>query len=487
MRPHTTRKRRAPGPVLSTALLALSLAACAVNPVTGRTQLMLLSEAQEIRMGQEYDPQIVAEMGLYPDDGWQRYVQELGAGMAARSERPSLPWTFRVIDDPVVNAFAVPGGFIYVTRGILAYFESEAELASVLGHEIGHVTARHSAARISTQQLAQLGLAVGTVLRPDLEGLAGVAGAGLQLLFLSHSRDDERQADDLGLRYMHAAGYDPARMAGVYEMLGAVSQATGAGRTPEWLATHPHPENRRERIERQVAALDPAATGTRVGRDDYLRRLHGMTFGENPREGFFRDNLFLHPDLRFQIRFPDGWRTANQKRQVLAVSPQNDAAVILSLATQPSPDAAAREFFAQSGIQGRPTTGRIHGLAAAGGDFTAATEQGTVAGSVAFIAHGGHVFGLLAYAPQARWATHQAAARGAVGSFQELTDARALAAQPLRLEIVTLDRAMTVPELMAAHPTPLEADRVALLNRVSADHRFPVGTTVKRVVGELPR
>lgn len=472
--------------MVALAALTVAVTACAVNPVTGRRQLMLMSEAQEIRMGQEYDPQIVASMGLYPDDDWQRYVQALGAPLAAASERPQLPWTFRVIDDPVVNAFAVPGGFIYVTRGILAYFESEAELVSVLGHEIGHVTARHSAARMSTQQLAQLGLAVGTVLRPDAAVLTDLAGAGLGLLFLSHSRDDERQADDLGLRYMHAGGYDPTHMAGVYEMLGAVSQATGAGRTPEWLATHPHPENRRERIERQVAALEPAPAGGRVGRADYLRRLDGMTFGENPREGFFRESLFLHPDLRFQIAFPRGWQTANQKQQVLAVSPGNDALVAVSLATASSPDAAAREFFADDAIRGAPSSGRSQSLPAAGGDFTAATDQGTLAGSVLFVAHGGRVYRLLAYAPEARWPTHQAAARSALGSFRELTDARALAVQPLRLRIVTLDRAMSVAEFVTAYPTPLPADQVALLNRVAPDHRFPAGATVKQVVGERP-
>lgn len=482
-----THERAALTSVVALLLVGLFLAACAVNPVTGKRQFMLMSEAQETRMGAEYDPQIVAEMGLYPDDEWQRYVQEIGARMAARSERPALPWTFRVIDDPVVNAFAVPGGFIYVTRGILAYFESEAELAAVLGHEIGHVTARHTAARLSTQQLAQVGLAVGTVLRPDMEGLAGVAGAGLGLLFLRNSRDDERQADDLGLRYIHADGYDPRQMTGVYEMLGAVSQATGAGRTPEWLATHPHPENRRERIERQVADLGPVSPDARVGRAEFLGRLNGMTFGENPREGFFRETLFLHPDLRFQLAFPAGWMTANQKRQVLAVSPQNDAVVIVSLASQATPEAAAREFFGQAGMQGTPGSRRVNGLATVGGDFRATTDGGVLAGSVAFVAHGGHVYRVLGYTTAERWAAHERNLRTAITSFRELTDAQALAVQPLRLEIVTLERAMTVPELVDAYPTPLSAERVALLNRAALDHRFPAGSQVKRVVGEVPR
>src|SRR3989442_524033 len=158
---------------------------CAVNPATGSRQLMLVSESQEISMGREYDEEVVASIGLYPT-----------------SERPNLPWSFRVVDDPVVNAFALPGGFIYVTRGILAYLNSEAELAGVVGHEIGHVTARHSASQMTKQQLAQVGLVVGSIASSEFGRYAGLASQALGVLFLKYSRDNERQADDLGLRYM---------------------------------------------------------------------------------------------------------------------------------------------------------------------------------------------------------------------------------------------------------------------------------------------
>src|SRR5690606_471691 len=323
-----------PAYTLGALLLATTLlfAACVRNPATGQRQFSLISEAQEIQMGREYDAQIVASLGLYPDTALQRYVQELGSRLAATSERPHLPWTFRVLDDPVVNAFALPGGYIYVTRGILAYLGSEAELASVLGHEIGHVTARHSVSRMSTQQLAQLGLAVGVLLRPELESVAGLANAGLSVLFLKYSRDDERQSDDLGLRYMRRGGYDPREMADVFAMLESVSSAEGGGRVPEWLSTHPDPGNRRDRIERQVAALPPDSQSGRVERESFLRRLNGLVFGDNPREGFFRGNEFLHPELAFRFSFPAGWSTSNQKSAVVAVSPNQDAVVQITLA-----------------------------------------------------------------------------------------------------------------------------------------------------------
>src|SRR5438093_2285037 len=226
-------------------LVAVAVAAgCAVNPATGSRQLMLVSASQEIALGRDYDQQVAASIGIYPDSELQRYIQQFGARLAASSERPNLPWSFRVVDDPVVNAFALPGGFIYVTRGILAHLNSEAELAGVVGHEIGHVTARHTASRITKQQLAQVGLAVGSIASPQLERYAGLASTALGVLFLKYSRNDESQADHLGLRYMRRGNYDPREMPNVFRMLDRVSAAQSGGRIPEWLATHPNPEHR---------------------------------------------------------------------------------------------------------------------------------------------------------------------------------------------------------------------------------------------------
>src|SRR5213076_2108003 len=330
---------------LATVLAAGLVAACATNPATGARQIMLVSESQEIAMGRDYDRQVVASIGLYPDSGLQRYIQQFGTRLAATSERPDLPWTFRVVDDPVVNAFALPGGFIYVTRGILAHLNSEAELAGVVGHEIGHVTARHSVSQMTKQQLAQLGLAVGAIASPDAGRYAGLASQALGVLFLKYSRDDESQADELGLRYLRRAAYDAREMPHVFEMLARVSQAQGGGRVPEWLATHPDPENRRSRIERDIAAGPQSSAGTAVNRDSYLQRLDGLVFGTNPREGYFKGGEFFHPDLRFWIAFPAGWKTSNEKEAVAAVSPDQDALVELSLAKEASADAAARAFL----------------------------------------------------------------------------------------------------------------------------------------------
>ncbi|MDX1647783.1 MAG: M48 family metallopeptidase, partial [Longimicrobiales bacterium] len=329
--------------ILAMALLAVTVA-CAVNPATGRREFMLVSEQEEIQMGREADPQVTAAYGLADDPELQAYVSEIGQEMAAISERPDLPWSFKVVDEPVVNAFALPGGFIYVTRGILAHFANEAELAGVLGHEIGHVTARHSASQMSRQQLQQIGVGVGMIVSETFRDYGGLAVAGLQLMNLSYSRDDELQSDRLGLRYMSRVGYDPEELIGVFEMLASVSGSAEGGRVPEWQLTHPYPENREQEIRDEIAATGVELDG-RVARDTYLDMLDGMVFGSNPRNGYFEGSRFLHPELAFEITFPSEWQTINQNQMVAAVAPQENGVVILELAADASSASAAMSEF----------------------------------------------------------------------------------------------------------------------------------------------
>jgi predicted Zn-dependent protease len=467
------------------ALLAgLGAGGCATNPATGARQFMLVSESQEIAMGRDYDRQVVASIGLYPDSGLQRYIQQFGMRLAATSERPNLPWTFRVVDDPVVNAFALPGGFIFVTRGILAHLNSEAELAGVVGHEIGHVTARHTASQMTKQQLAQVGFAVGAIASPGLGRYAGLASQALGVLFLKYSRDNESQADELGLRYLRRATYDPREMPHVFEMLTRVSQVQGGGRVPEWLATHPNPENRRGRIEQEIASGPQTFSGTAVNRDAYLQRLDGLVFGNNPREGYFKGGEFFHPELRFRITFPDGWKTSNEKQAVAAVSPDQDALVELSVAKEASADAAARAFLGQQGVTGGyPTHASIGGLPAVSADFAAATDNGTLRGIVVCVEHRNAVYRVVGYAVEARWPGYQATVERALRSFQPLGDPAALNVQPQRLDIVKLDRRTTIADLARQRSSPVSPATLALLNQVEPETPLEAGRLVKWVVG----
>jgi predicted Zn-dependent protease len=468
-------------------LAAANLAACAVNPATGEREFMLVSEGQEIAMGREADPQVSAAFGIYPDTAVQTYVANLGYDLVSVAERPNLPWTFRVVDDPLVNAFALPGGYIYITRGIMAHFNSEAELVSVLGHEIGHVTARHSAQQMTQQQLAQVGLVAGAVLVPEVQDYLGIAAASLQLLFLKFSRDDERQADDLGLRYMSRAGYDPREMPDVYEMLGDVSAASGAGGVPGWLSTHPDPEDRKERMLAQIDTL--AVEGTKIRQVEYLQRLNGMTYGTNPREGYFRENVFYHPDLAFRLDFPAGWQTVNSKRRVAAQSSREDALIQLDLSDEASPEAAARSFAALEGVQvGRSQSGDINGLRAASLSFTATTEQQVLAGLVAFISYEGNLYRLMGLTLQSRWSAYRSAFQQSIMSFNRLADRAALSVQPLELQIVQLDRPMTLGQFAQRHPSQVSLEELALINQVDPGVELEEGRPLKRVVGgPLPR
>jgi predicted Zn-dependent protease len=333
-------------------LPALWLAACAVNPVTGERELALVSESQEIALGRDAARQAEATIGLTGDAQLQDYVANLGQALAASSERPDLPWEFQVVDDPVPNAFALPGGFIFVTRGLLSLLDSEAELAAVLGHEIGHVTARHSVSQISRAQLAQLGLGIGSVAAPEaFEEFGQLAGTGLGLLFLKHGRDDERQADQLGFNYIVDEGYDSRQMAEVFAALDASGQLVAASSTPSWLSSHPSGPDRIEAALSRTRSLPANLRGGRVNTEGYLEQIDGLIYGPDPRQGFFDGDTFYHPDLAFSLYVPDDWQRANSAAAVSALSPAGDAAMQLSIGVRAG---AARAGSATTSPRPRP-------------------------------------------------------------------------------------------------------------------------------------
>ncbi|HEX8362724.1 MAG TPA: M48 family metalloprotease [Longimicrobium sp.] len=468
----------------------LLAAGCATNPVTGRRQLSLVPEGQEIQMGQQAAVQVSREIGLVPDSALQRYVQGLGATLGAASERPALPWTFRVVDDPTPNAFALPGGYIFLTRGMLALMNSEAELVTVLGHEIGHVTAKHQVTMMSRAQLAQLGLGLGSVLVPELQSLGGLASGGLQLLFLRYSRDAERQADELGFRYAVGQRYEPREMARVFQSLQRVSETersrSGRSPLPGYLASHPSEPERIAAVQQRAAQV-PAGTATRVERAAYLQRLGGMVYGENPRQGYFQQGVFLHPELRFSIVFPVQWRTQNLPQAVTGTSPGQDAVLQLTTAEQAaSAEDAARRFFSQQGVQagqgGRTT---VNGLPATVVYFQAQTQQGVLAGIAQFVEHGGRVYQVLAFAPGQRFRQYEGLFRQALGSFSPVTDPAVLNIRPNRIRIVRVPQAMTLADFHRRYPSTIPVEELAIINQVAGPAAtLPAGTLVKQVVRE---
>jgi len=465
----------------------LLLAGCATVPATGQKQLSFFSEQEEIDMGREADAEIVASVGLYDDAKVQEYVAGVGAALAADSERPNLPWSFQVLDDETVNAFALPGGWIYVTRGILTHLSSESELAAVLGHEIGHVTARHGVHELSKQLLVTAGLGLAVLLDSKLETAAAVSALALNVLFLKFGRNDERQADDLGLRYLVRSGYDPRPMPEVFAVLQGVEKIEGTGRLPNWLSTHPDPGARRERIEKEIGALNADFSGQPSRREAYLRKLDGMVFGSDPRNGFFQDNLFLHPGLAFRFEFPANWETLNQQSAVSASEPNGQAEVQVSLAEGAATKDAVETFFAQEGIErGESWTRQVHGNPASWHRFEATVEEQQFAGTVAFVRYQGKIFQLLAYGLADSWPQFEDDLEQSLASFNRLTDRAALNVQPRRIQLVTLKESTTIERFAERQPSTVDLPTLTLINHAQAGENLAAGRLMKRIVGPPP-
>ncbi|QBQ54017.1 M48 family metalloprotease [Nitrosococcus wardiae] len=461
--------------------------ACAVNPVTGERQLVLISEAQEIQLGRQGAEQIRQTMALVEDDELQAYVDRLGQQLAADSERPHLPWAFAVVDDPTPNAFALPGGFIFVTRGMLTLMDSEAELVAVLGHEIGHVTARHSVTQLSRAQLAQLGLGLGAIIMPEIQLLGDIAGLGLNLLFLKYGRDAERQADTLGFRYARAEGYDVAEMADIFASLQRAGELAGQSPVPSWLATHPAPEERVEAVEARLRQLPENPFDATVGRAEFLNMIDGLPYGPNPRNGFFRGNTFYHPGLAFQLAVPEGWQRQNMAQAVVGVNSAQNAAFQLTLAGTDSAAEALQRFASQEGVQTeRGAREDINGLPALIARFQAQGQQETVGGYVAFFEYGGRTYQLLGYTPAQLFAEYQRLFQNLITSFAPITEASILNIKPPVIEIVRLPEAMSLAQFHSRSASDISLEQLALINQVqNTDAVISQGTLLKRVRGRV--
>lgn len=357
----------------------LALCGCSQNPATGRSLFTPLAGSiqSDVSIGQREQGKLIEAFGgVYEDRKLQSYVDTIGRRLAAQSEFPDLPYTFTIADSPIVNAFALPGGPIVITRGLLALADSEAELASVLGHEIGHVTARHSAERQGQALLAQIGL-MGLAMATGSRQVADIASTGAAAFLQSYSRKQEMEADSLGARYLDRAGYEVDAMVGFLDSLYAQSKVEAAmmglpeGKVDEFnmMATHPRTRDRVEAASRIAAAT--AGVQGEVNREVYLNAINGMLFGDAPEKGIIYGRHFAHPELRFEFVVPEGFRLINTDQKVLARDQEGDM-IVFDMDRTGVPD--LRDYITRQWARGARLAGleaiTVNGMAGA----TAATR-----------------------------------------------------------------------------------------------------------------
>ncbi len=467
---------------------AFAAAGCATttNPVTGERELQGMSTQQEIAVGQKAAQQVASEMGLVEDPALRAYVRDLGSRLAPYSPRKDVPFTFDVVQMKEPNAFALPGGHIYVSRGLLAIANSEAELAGVLGHEIGHVAARHHAQRQTRGQAVGVATVLGTLAAAVLGGeqaaqavnqLGQVAGSGL---IASYGRDQERQSDDVGQRIAAQAGYDPAAIGDFLETLGrATTLETGQERQPSFFDSHPSTPERVRDTRTRAASLSATASRPIAGsRRAFVQRLAGLRVGDDPAQGVFNGSRFLHPDLGFALAFPNGWKTVNSPQLVGAQHPEGLAAVKLQGQGQGTDlRAAASEFATAAKVSlEQPESISISGLPAFRAYATA--SNGNIA-QFTWVSLQGTIYRIEGIAAGQNYPSQKTTLDRAARSFRSITTSEKNSLREQVLEIVSARAGETLVALGRRTGNKWTPQETAVANGVPLDVRFSSGFAVK--------
>ena len=482
-------------------LALLATAACSTNPATGESAFTgFMSPEQELQVGRDEHPKLVKAFGgTYADTELAAYITRVGLGLARFSDAPGLPYSFTVLDDDNINAFALPGGYVHITRGLLALAEDEAELAGVLAHEIGHIVARHSAQRYSQTVAANIGLTVLGVLGSVAglpSGLGDVASLGAGAYLQGFSREQELEADMLGVRYLARAGYDPNAMITFLEKMREHSrlEALIAGQSPDsvdqfnLMATHPRTV---ERIDQAITLAGTVrAPDADRGETRYLARIDGMIFGDDPKEGVRRDRDFLHPKLGVAFTVPPGFTLFNGANQVTARGPDEtliafDMASAKSLRQTSDPLTYLTRIWAAKLSPRNAERIDINGMPAATTQAAVRTDGVTRnARMVVVQERAGRLYRFLFLSPQEVAGRYQDAFQRTTYSFRRLTPRQAADIQPLRIEIRTVQQGDTAAGLAGTMPFPAyRLERFETLNGLQRGEPLSPGQLVKIVSG----
>ncbi|MEE9373791.1 MAG: M48 family metalloprotease [Saprospiraceae bacterium] len=475
-------------------LLGVFITSCAVNPVTGKKELMLVSESQELAMGANADPGIIASMGLYQDEKLQAFINEKGKNMGAISHRPDLDYKFRILDSPVINAFAVPGGYIYFTRGIMAHFNNEAEFAGVLGHEIGHITARHSAAQMSKQQVLGIGAMAGAIAFKGIRNNFDQIQQGLGLMFLKFGRDDESQSDMLGVDYSTQVGYDAHEMANFFGVLKRMQVQSGQ-EIPTFLSTHPDPGDRFNKVHQMATEYQSKKTSStplKVGRNEYLKMIDGIIYGDDPRQGYVENNVFFHPGLKFLFPVPQSWKLINSPQMVQMGDEQGKAIIMFTLAQQKTLDEAAQAAIEQYSLSvvesGKRRVNGNNALAMISVIKQQQQQQGTpqqqqqsIRALSYFIQYGGQIYTFMGLSKENDFNTHFRTLQQPMEGFQMLSDPSKINVAPDKIRVVSIPQSGTLQAILQRSGIYVkeEQEKTALLNNMQLQDNIQAGTYIK--------
>jgi len=474
------------------AVLAL-LGACTRNPVSGRPELTVMSAAEERRIGAEQAAEVARTIGLVDDPRLGTYLQEVGRRLAARSPRRDVTYTFAVVDLAEPNAFALPGGEVFVSRGLLVLANSEDELAGVLGHEIGHVAARHAARRVTRAAplalITALGAGITGLVSPAVGGLLGGAGElANSALLAPYSRDQEREADRVGQEIVAGAGYDPVALSTFLHTLER-EEALHRDQARAWsfFATHPPTPERVATTAQEAAHLTRAASAPIAASDaDFLAHLDGLSVGPSAHDGVFEGATFRHPDLDFAVRLPAGWKAANGRSAIGAVAPEGGAIVLLDSATGTDPVEAERAFEKEARSGPLPNTEKltIAGLPAVHAAAVIDSRRGPLALDLTWIAYAGRVYRVTGIAPGGRAEEFRAAWRETAASFRPLTTSERRAIRETRLRIARARHGETIGDVVRRAGSAWSAEEAAVANEVAPGDVLAGGRPVKVAMTE---
>lgn len=481
------------------AFSALLITSCVVqrSPITDQKRAYGYSWEKEVQIGQQADKQIQQQYGVYDDEQLSNYVENIGqevlsvSHMRREDTDPKYKETdfyFRVLNSGTPNAFALPGGYIYVTRGLLAHLDNEAQLAVVLGHEIGHVAARHASQRAFEQQMGQLALIGGAVAGQELLGVPGqsilnMGGQAAQFLFLSYSRDDERESDRLGVEYSAMQNYAAAEGAGFFSALKRISEQSGQS-IPAWASTHPDPAAREQTIPQLAQQWEEKGYEQTIrDTDQFMQAIDGMVYGENPREGFTRDGMFYHPELAFQFPYPKGWQLANQPSAVQMVNEDQNAIIVFQIDSKNnSPKASVNEFLNQDGVEPATSSAISHnGLDGFEATASAQTQDGAdVRFYLYSVAYDGNIYRFVSYTLADQFDEYRSQFEQTANSFRSLEDRSILNIQPARVQAFRTDRSGTFKSFLPNNlPLEITPEDVAIANQVQLDETIEAGTWIK--------